>query len=131
VVRFLQLLAIGAIFLVGCQAKDEPLATAITKEKVIGEYRLKATPDEVAELGGLEKLPLLLIKADHWRMVVDGEESGGTWQIDGDQLSLQDKATGETTRFKPNANATELSELGEDPIVFARFGVPQSQTKKE
>jgi uncharacterized lipoprotein NlpE involved in copper resistance len=119
--------------LVGCQQKAEPVAAPAPKDSsvIIGTYRLKATPEESAEAGGLEKLPTLVIKPDHFRIVIEGQESSGLWKYEDGILTLSDKETGENTRFRADSTGTELTEDAEDPIIFAKFGVEQSKAKPD
>lgn len=109
----------------GCQPKAQLAQPIAPKEAsaIIGNYRLKATPDEVVEAGGLENLPLLVIQSDHFRLVIDKEESTGLWKYENGILTLSDKETGENTSFKADPTGTELTEQAEDPITFAKFGV--------
>lgn len=90
---------------------------------VIGTYKLKATPDEIAEIGGLDKLPTLVIERDHWRLIMEDEESSGTWNYLDGQLTLADKNTGEKQIFLSDQGGLELVLQSEDPLRFAKFGV--------
>lgn len=127
------LLPIALVTLIGCQPKSEPLIAQPPTDaaKILGTYRLKATPDEVAEIGGLEKLPQLVVNSDHFRLIIDGEESSGIWKYESGVLSLSDKETGETNTFKVDSTGTELTEESEDPIVFQKYGVgtPSAEAK--
>ncbi|QYK53789.1 MAG: hypothetical protein KF824_02585 [Fimbriimonadaceae bacterium] len=118
----------------GCQPKtpSEPIVVpAKQTEDVIGTYRLKSTPDEVAEAGGLEKLPTLVIEHDHWRMLVDGEESSGNWKYENGKLTLSDKVTGENSVFLSDQGGLELVLQGEDPVRFAKYGAQKPNTTDE
>lgn len=124
-----------ALCLAGCQPKppDQPTVNpAAASEGVIGTYRLKATEEQIAEEGGLDKLPTLVIERDHWRMIVEGEESSGSWKYESGKLALSDKTTGENQIFLSDQNGLELVLQDEDPIRFVKFGVnnPQQLPKK-
>lgn len=124
-----------ALCLAGCQPRptDQPTVNpAAASEGVIGTYRLKATEEQIAEEGGLDKLPTLVIERDHWRMIVEGEESSGSWKYESGKLTLSDKTTGENQIFLSDQNGLELVLQDEDPIRFVKFGVnnPQLLPKK-
>lgn len=114
----------------GCQPKTQPepiVVPAKQTEDIIGTYRLKATPDEVAEAGGLEKLPTLVIERDHWRMLVDGEESSGNWKYENGKLTLADKISGETQMFLSDMEGMDLIWQTDDPVRFAKYGARKSK----
>lgn len=116
------------LIIAGCQSgsSDKLQTTAPRQANAIeGSYRLKATPDEVVEAGGVENLPQLIIANDHWRIIAGDTESSGTWQYSAGKLDLTDKESGETTSFRADATATELEEIADDPIIFAKFGVTE------
>ncbi len=122
------------LVLVGCQPKPEPVVAPAPKDSsaILGTYRLKATPDETAETSGLESLPTLVIKADHFRILIDNkEESSGIWKYENGILILSDKQTGENTKFKADSTGTELTEESEDPLIFQKYGVDPAATKSE
>lgn len=131
--RSIILASLATLTLIGCQPKSEPNIAPPPKDSsaIIGTYRLKATPEESAEAGGLENLPTLVIKPDHFRIVIDGQESSGIWKYEAGILTLSDKETGENTRFKADTTGTELTEDAEDPITFAKFGVEPTSPKPE
>jgi len=134
VIRIVSIVLV-VLALAGCQPKApvEPIVVpAKQTEDVIGTYKLKATLDEVAEAGGLEKLPTLVIERDHWRMLVEGEESSGSWKYELGKLTLSDKVTGENSIFLSDQGGLELVLQGEDPVRFAKYGVtkPEPPTKK-
>lgn len=120
------------MILIGCQPQSGDITTLPPKESsaIEGNYRLKATPDQIAEVG-VDSLPQLIIASDHWRMVIDDTESSGTWQYEGGVLKLSDKSTGETTAFKVDESATELTASGEDPIIFVKYGVANPSPEAE
>ncbi|MFM9874613.1 MAG: hypothetical protein ACKVQS_14250 [Fimbriimonadaceae bacterium] len=131
--RSIILVILSAFVITGCQPKSEPSVSVVPKDSsvIIGSYRLKATPDEIAEAGGLENLPQLIIQSDHFRLVIDKTESSGIWKYESGIVSLSDKETGETTKFKADPTGTELTEVAEDPITFAKFGVEPLPNKPE
>ncbi|MBL8068243.1 MAG: hypothetical protein JNM28_07320 [Armatimonadetes bacterium] len=119
------LLSLLVLFLAGCQSATEPESPAkfSDADKLIGSYRLKATPDEVAESGGLDNLPLLVIDKGFFRLVIDKEESTGGWQLKDGKLLLTDKESKETNAFSVSSDGTELMEDNNDPLVFVKVGV--------
>lgn len=111
--------------LAACQPTptDEPAPQFTDAGRLAGSYRLKATPDEVAEAGGLDKLPLLVLDKGFFRIVIDGEESSGAWSLQNGKLTLTDKATKESNSFSVSKDGTELMEESNDPVVFVKVGV--------
>lgn len=113
------------LILIGCQPKPEALAAQPPSDstKILGNYRLKVPAEQLAEIGGLDNLPQLIVNSDHFRLIIDGEESSGIWKYQSGTLSLSDKETGETTTFKADSTGTLLTEDAEDPLVFQKYGV--------
>lgn len=126
--------ALCALILTGCQAQrtlaEPPPIPAETSTQVLGLYRLKVSPDEVAEAGGLDKLPALVIEKDHWRMInTGGDDSSGTWVYNDGKLTLTDK-TGEQTVFLSDEKGLELVEQSDNPVRFAKYGAQEPEGKK-
>lgn len=121
---------LGLLMIGGCQKKVEAPAPepASTSDQIIGTYRLKVSDDEVAEAGGLDKLPALVIEKDHWRMIASGEESSGTWVYRDGKLTLTDKS-GEQMVFLSDEGGIELVEQSDDPVRFAKYGVTPEKEK--
>lgn len=120
------------VLAVGCQQKTpenikspEPDRQA-TAADIVGQYRMDATPDEVAEAGGLDNLPVLTLTKDgKWKLVAGDEEASGDYTFDSGVLTLV--SASEEQKFTVSEGGFRLSEQGTDPAGFVKLPTTQPE----
>lgn len=82
---------------------------------------MDATPEEVAEAGGLDAMPTLVLSADgSWRLKVEDESSSGTYVLSAGVLTLSD-TDGAGQKFSVSEGGYRLDEQGDDPAAFVKL----------
>ena len=128
-VRATPILVLSGAFLIlaGCAKPQEPVSVpraapdkAVAAAQLVGKYRMDATPDMVAEAGGLDKLAVLTLTADQkWTLIVGEDESSGTYTYESGRLTLVSED--EKQNFTVSDGGFKLEEEGPNPAAFVKL----------
>lgn len=136
------LLACILVAVVGCSGSREPktaaeesLSTDVTANKMVGTYRMEATPEEIAQTGGVDRLPKLILKpTGEFTLTVESDVSKGKFIVKEGKVTLQEKEA-EPQVFRITEDGYKLTSEADEDIAFVRHGVegalPAGSTKKE
>lgn len=102
--------------------------TSVEAEHLYGKYRMSATPEEVAEAGGLDALPTLyLSKEGKFSLNVDGEKTSGTYTYSPGSLTLKDSETGSETHFNVLKDGVEICYADDPSLGFIRVAAAEKK----
>ncbi len=136
------LLACILVTVVGCSGSGEPktaagasLSTDVTANKMVGTYRMEATPEEIAQTGGVDRLPKLILKpTGEFTLTVESDVSKGNFIVKEGKVTLQEKDAVPQV-FRITEDGYKLTSEADEDIAFVRHGVegalPAGSTKKE
>jgi hypothetical protein len=124
------ILATSLVVLVGCSGgtekkaeKGQALATNVTANKMVGTYRMEATPEEIAQTGGVDRLPKLLLKATgEFSLTVESDVSKGKFVVKDGKVTLQEKDA-EPQVFRITEDGYKLTSESDEDVAFVRHGV--------
>lgn len=112
-------LVLVGLMVAGCSGGDRagegvPVDTTALAGDVAGKFRLDMSAEEVVEVGGLEKVPVLFLAGDgRWSLTNDGEAVKGTYTYEAGKVSLSEDGAEEATQvFLVQEGGARLTEDG-------------------
>lgn len=110
----------------GAEAKTETgpaLSTGVTANKMVGTYRMEATDEEIAQTGGIDRLPKLILKpTGEFALTVESDVSKGKFIVKDGKVTLQEKDA-EPQVFRITEDGYKLTSEADEDIAFVRHGV--------
>lgn len=119
----LALLCLGGCGSSGKVDEGRPVAdTSVGVESVVGKYRMEMTPEEVVELGGLEKAPLLFLnESGVYNVTVDEESVRGNYVFEAGRVRLKEDGDDFEQVFIVQDGGERLVEdTADDPLAWQK-----------